>query len=105
MAIVDSHTSRFSSIRFKLLEMGISLPHLKHTTIVFLLGVILLAITACRPDSKLPVKGSKEDNTIVSAFYVGLRALQVGDDVRAGSQLQEVTHLVPPEPAGRAEGG
>ena len=85
--------------------MGISLPHLKHTTIVFLLGVILLAITACRPDSKLPAKGSKEYNTIVSAFYVGLAALQVGDDVRAESKLAQVTQLVPPEPAGWANWG
>ncbi len=85
--------------------MGISLPHLKHATIVFLLGVTLLAITACRPDSKLPAKGSKEYNTIVSAFYVGLAALQVGDDVRAEGKLAQVTQLVPPEPAGWANWG
>jgi Tfp pilus assembly protein PilF len=85
--------------------MGISLPHLNHATIVCLLGVILLATTACRPDSKLPAKGSKEYNTIVSAFYVGLAALQVGDDVRAESKLAQVTQIVPSEPAGWANWG
>jgi tetratricopeptide (TPR) repeat protein len=42
---------------------------------------------------------------VVSAFYVGLAALQVGDDVHADSRLSEVTRLVPPEPAGWANWG
>jgi len=37
---------------------------------------------------------------VVSAFYVGLAALQVGDDVHAESKLLEVTQLAPAEPAG-----
>ncbi|HAF24889.1 MAG TPA: hypothetical protein DCK93_18630 [Blastocatellia bacterium] len=105
IAIVDSHSSRFSSIRIKLSEMGISLPHNQQTTIVFLLGVLLLAIMACRPGGKLPAKSSKEYNEVVSAFYVGLAALQVGDDVRAESKLAQVTQLVPGEPAGWANWG
>ena len=39
---------------------------------------------------------------MVSAFYVGLAALQVGDDVHAESRLSQVTQLVPAEPAGWA---
>lgn len=39
------------------------------------------------------------------AFYIGLAALQVGDDVRADAKLAEVTQLVPPEPAGWANWG
>lgn len=85
--------------------MKISLPHYHKTATVFLLGVLLLAISACRPDGKLPAKSSKEYNEVVSAFYVGLAALQVGDDVRAESKLAQVTQLVPGEPAGWANWG
>ncbi len=42
---------------------------------------------------------------MVRAFYIGLAALQVGDDVRAEAKLSEVTRLVPPEPAGWANWG
>ena len=42
---------------------------------------------------------------MVRAFYIGLAALQVGDDVRADAKLAEVTKLVPPEPAGWANWG
>ena len=42
---------------------------------------------------------------MVSAFYVGLAALQVGDDVHAESRLSQVTQLVPAEPAGWANWG
>ncbi|MGI9165314.1 MAG: FG-GAP-like repeat-containing protein [Pyrinomonadaceae bacterium] len=41
----------------------------------------------------------------MSAFYVGLAALQVGDDVRADSKLMQLTQLVPDEPAGWANWG
>ena len=42
---------------------------------------------------------------MVRAFYIGLAALQVGDDVRADAKLAEVTQLVPLEPAGWANWG
>jgi tetratricopeptide (TPR) repeat protein len=70
-----------------------------------LLGVLLLAIAACKSGSNLPAKSSKEYNEVVRAFYIGLAALQVGDDVRADSKLAEVTQLVPTEPAGWANWG
>ena len=60
---------------------------------------------ACQPGNNLPVKGSKEYNEVVKAFYVGLAALQVGDDVRADSRLAQATQLVPAEPAGWANWG
>ena len=53
----------------------------------------------------MPAKSSKEYNEVVRAFYVGLAALQVGDDVRADSKLAQVTQLVPAEPAGWANWG
>src|SRR6202142_850483 len=54
---------------------------------------------------KLPQRGSKAYANVVSAFYIGLAALQVGDDVHAESKLSEVTQLVPAEPAGWANWG
>ena len=59
----------------------------------------------CHSAPKLPDKSSKEYGDVVSAFYVGLAALQVGDDVHADSRLSEVTRLVPGEPAGWANWG
>ena len=56
------------------------------------------------PGDKLPAKSSKEYNEVVRAFYIGLAALQVGDDVRADSKLAQVTQLVPAEPAGGPTG-
>jgi Tfp pilus assembly protein PilF len=69
------------------------------------LGAILFSTVACRPGEKLPAKASKEYNEVVRAFYVGLAALQVGDDVRADSKLAQLTQLVQGEPAGWANWG
>ena len=71
---------------------------------MLLTGFLLLA-AACRPGDKLPAKASKEYNDVVRAFYIGLAALQVGDDVRADTKLAQVTELVPAEPAGWANWG
>jgi hypothetical protein len=59
--------------------------------ISFLLLASLAAISACDSAPKLPAKGSKEYAEVVSAFYVGLAALQVGDDVHAERKLSELT--------------
>ncbi len=48
---------------------------------------------------------SKSYKAEVSAFYVGLSALQVGDDVRAESALSQATRIAPGEPAGWANWG
>jgi Flp pilus assembly protein TadD len=50
----------------------------------------------------LPARGSPTYNQAVTLFYVGLAALQVGDDVRADAKLAQLTQLVPDEPAGWA---
>jgi len=65
----------------------------------------VFASTGCRTGAKLPDPGSKTYLDFVSAFYVGLAALQVGDDVRAESTLADATKLVPGEPAGWANWG
>jgi Flp pilus assembly protein TadD len=85
--------------------MKIKLPTNTHAPLPLLLGVILFVIAACQPVSKVPAKSSKEYNEVVRAFYVGVAALQVGDDVRADSKLAQVTQLVPAEPAGWANWG
>ena len=72
----------------------------------FLLFAGLTAfLSGCHSAPKLPEKGSKAYAHVVSAFYVGLAALQVGDDVHAESKLSELTQLVPTEPAGWANWG
>src|ERR1044072_6656442 len=57
------------------------------------------------PRAALPEKGSPEYMSAVRAFYVGLSALQVGDDVRAEEKLKETTTLAPDEPASWADLG
>jgi tetratricopeptide (TPR) repeat protein len=66
---------------------------------------MLLSIVGCKNAPKLPEKNSKEYNDTVRAFYVGLAALQVGDDVRAESELTKATQLAPDEPASWADLG
>lgn len=60
-------------------------------------------LAACRR-ADLPDRNSPE-YAAVRAFYVGLSALQVGDDVRAEAKLKEATRLAPDEPASGADLG
>ena len=64
-----------------------------------------VTLVGCHSANRLPDKSSKTYSDFVSAFYVGLAALQVGDDVRAESSLASATNLVPGEPAGWANWG
>ena len=72
---------------------------------ILLLASVAALFSACHSSAKLPEKGSKAYSDVVSAFYIGLAALQVGDDVHAESKLSELTQLVPAEPAGWANWG
>ncbi|MFZ0955949.1 MAG: FG-GAP-like repeat-containing protein [Candidatus Sulfotelmatobacter sp.] len=90
---VDSHRSRTSEVR------------LRRAASLLLLASIAIVLSGCHSGPRLPEKGSKAYANVVSAFYVGLAALQVGDDVHAESKLSEVTQLVPSEPAGWANWG
>src|SRR5271167_4043756 len=72
---------------------------------LLLLGSFAAFLSGCHSTSKLPEQGTKAYADVVSAFYVGLAALQVGDDVHAESKLSELTQLVPAEPAGWANWG
>ena len=57
-----------------------------------------LLLTACGGGS-VPKKDSAEYAKVVSAFYIGLGALQVGDDIHAETNLSSVTQMAAGEPA------
>src|SRR3984885_1529736 len=63
--------------------------------------IAALLLTGCHP-SGLPKPDTKAYLDELTAFYVGLAALQVGDDVRADTTLQRATQLAEGEPAGWA---
>ena len=73
--------------------------------ILLLAGAVIAFSSGCHSAPKFPEKNSKAYADVVSAFYVGLSALQVGDDVHAEIKLAEVTQFVPGEPAGWANWG
>ena len=64
---------------------------------------VVLAVVctlACSHWSKLPQVGSEQYRNLCSAFYLGLAALQSGEDVNARKGLTEATRIAPAEPAG-----
>ena len=72
---------------------------------LFVLPLVLVAACAGCRRADLPEQGSPKYLSAVRAFYVGLSALQVGDDVRAEEKLKEATTLAPDEPASWADLG
>jgi len=64
-----------------------------------------IMLGGCHPSNRLPDKNSKTYSDFLSTFYVGLAALQVGDDVRADASLGDAAKLVPAEPAAWADWG
>jgi tetratricopeptide (TPR) repeat protein len=80
-------------------------PASAHMAALFLSGIFAFGFFGCRSTPKFPPKSSKEYAAVISAFYIGLGALQVGDDVHAESKLSEVARMVPGEPAGWANWG
>jgi Tfp pilus assembly protein PilF len=71
---------------------------------VALAAVLALLLSGCH-SSGLPKPASQAYLDEVRAFYIGLAALQVGDDVRADSTLDRATQLAQGEPAGWANWG
>src|SRR6202167_1676114 len=67
-------------------------------------AALVFLLSGCR-SSGLPKPGTQAYLNEVTAFYVGLAALQVGDDVRADSTLERATQLAQGEPAGWANWG
>jgi Tfp pilus assembly protein PilF len=64
---------------------------------LILIVVLSLALAACREN--LPEKSSEKFPDAVRSFYVGLAALQVGDDQRAKDELTKTTQFADAEPA------
>src|SRR5688572_21335488 len=77
----------------------------KHARGLLLASLLLAAGGAACRSAQLPASSSREYTAAVRAFYVGLSALQVGDDVRAEAKLKEATALAPDEPAAWADLG
>lgn len=71
------------------------LPMLKKSLILTL--TFIFALSACR--QSLPEKSSENYPQAVRSFYVGLAALQVGDDQRAKEELTKSTQIAADEPA------
>jgi Tfp pilus assembly protein PilF len=63
------------------------------------LCALLLTGAACRGTGGLPEPSSVEYRNAVSTFYVGLAALQAGDDPRAKEKFLLASGLAPGEPA------
>lgn len=76
-----------------------------HAWSAALLCMVSLGTIGCHSTARLPAVGSQKYADFVSTFYVGLAGLQVGDDVRADTKLEEATKLVPGEPAGWVDWG
>ncbi len=75
------------------------------TAVISFSAVLCLLFSGCHSHSGLPAPSSEAYQQFVSRFYVGLSALQVGNDVLAESSLQRATQIAPGEPAGWADWG
>src|SRR6201994_4373925 len=67
-------------------------------------SALALVLVACGGGS-VPKRDSAGYAKVVSAFYIGLGALQVGDDIHAEKNLADVTQMASGEPAGWANWG
>ncbi|MCI0336840.1 MAG: FG-GAP-like repeat-containing protein [Acidobacteria bacterium] len=74
-------------------------------TYSLLLFTLAINFSSCNRTGKLPSPSSNEYREAVSAFYIGLGALQATDDIRAKGKLTQFTQLAPGEPAGWANLG
>lgn len=70
-----------------------------------ILAAASLLLAGCHSRRGLPSASSKAYEQFVSAFYVGLSALQVGNDALADTSLQQATEIAPGEPAAWTDWG
>ncbi len=61
--------------------------------------------TSCHRTTDLPAADSNQYRELCAAFYLGLSALQSGEDVNARKGLTKATEVAPGEPAGWADLG
>jgi tetratricopeptide (TPR) repeat protein len=71
-------------------------PQMLKKSLILIL-IFAFAISACREN--LSEKASENYPQAIRSFYVGLAALQVGDDLRAKDELTKATTLAENEPA------
>jgi len=71
--------------------------------LISLVAYSTILVTGCH--SGLPKPQSAQYTQFVRAFYVGLAAMEVGNDVRAEDALGQATELAPGEPACWADWG
>ena len=62
--------------------------------------LISLIVFGCRRTGNVPAVGSDKYRELCSSFYLGLAALQSGEDVNARTGLTRATQIAPGEPAG-----
>src|SRR5580698_3626410 len=74
--------------------------HPSRTLARVLVVLVSLTYTSCNRHASIPTAGSKQYRELCSAFFLGLAALQSGEDVRARSGLTRSTEIAPGEPAG-----
>lgn len=86
-----------SIVRIFINNQALILKRIGRTTVAF--GSLTLLFGGCS-HNRVPAKGSEAYDNATRTFYVGLAALQVGDDVRADSELAKFVNLAPGEPAG-----
>src|SRR5947209_5057885 len=76
----------------------------QHAAIGSAVASVLFALQtgSCRhggSGANLPATGTRQYGDAMRAFYVGVAALEAGDNVRAQTQLQRASTLAPDEPA------
>jgi tetratricopeptide (TPR) repeat protein len=80
-------------------------PSLPYPAAPLAAAVLVIAMAAAGCHNGLPSPSSAKYHEFISSFYVGLAALQVGDDVRAENSLAHATQLAPAEPAAWTDWG
>ena len=66
---------------------------------------LAIVLAGCHAGPQVPAPGSEAYDNVVQIFYVGLAALQVGDDARAEDELSKLVKVAPGEPASWANWG
>src|SRR5580704_4520340 len=79
-------------------------PRARCTPVTALLLATIFG-SSCSRHAGLPTADAPQYRELVTAFYVGVAALQSGDDTRAEEKLRLSTKLAPGEPASWADLG
>src|SRR5580692_11799642 len=79
---------------------ALGFPRMKLSVVIsVVLPIALLFCSGCSRHARLPEPGSPKYRELCSAFYLGVAALQSGEDVNARKGLTRATEIAPAEPA------